>query len=83
MLETYNEFLPAATNPNTVPIGQWGEWDFSLFANNVAADAEYCFRITGRNQPIHQTVYAQINLQDSNDPIISSFTPGSGALLPI
>jgi len=33
------------TNPNTIPNGDYGVWDFALVDNNSPAEATYCFRI--------------------------------------
>jgi len=33
------------TNPNTIPNGDYGVWDFALVDNNSTAEATYCFRI--------------------------------------
>jgi hypothetical protein len=33
------------TNPNTIPDGDYGIWDFALVDNNASGEARYCFRI--------------------------------------
>jgi 6-phosphogluconolactonase (cycloisomerase 2 family) len=33
------------TNPNAIPLGDYGVWDFSLVDNNAPAETPYCFRI--------------------------------------
>jgi 6-phosphogluconolactonase (cycloisomerase 2 family) len=33
------------TNPNAIPAGDYGVWDFSLVDNNAPAETHYCFRI--------------------------------------
>jgi 6-phosphogluconolactonase (cycloisomerase 2 family) len=33
------------TNPNAIPLGDYGVWDFSLVDNNAPGETPYCFRI--------------------------------------
>jgi len=83
-LQSYNESLPTVLNPNPIPVGEWGEWDFSLIKNTWAAADQYCFRaVTEANDEIEYSEYARIDTSDSVKPIITSYTPGSGSLLPI
>jgi len=83
-LQSYNESLPTVVNPNPIPVGQWWEWDFSLIKNPAATADQYCFRVvTQANDEIEYSKYARIDTSDAIDPVISSFTPSSGALLPI
>lgn len=83
-LQSYNESLPTVVNPNPIPIGQWWEWDFSLIKNPTATADQYCFRVvTQANDEIEYSEYARIDTSDNINPVISSFTPNSGSLLPI
>jgi len=83
-LQSYNESLPTVVNPNPIPVGEWWEWDFSLIKNPAAITDQYCFRVlTEANDEIEYSSYAKIDSGDTIDPVITSFTPGSGSLLPI
>lgn len=42
---SYEETNPSVAMPNTVGVGQAGEWDFVVQQNNAEADAVYCFRM--------------------------------------
>ena len=44
VLQSYVESNPF-TNPNTIPNGDYGIWDFSLVDNGASSGATYCFRI--------------------------------------
>jgi len=83
-LQSYNEDIPTVTNPNPIPVWEWGEWDFSLIKNIPDSSVQYCFRVLTQNDDeIQYSSYAKIDTSDSVNPVISSFTPWSGALLPI
>ena len=45
VLETYEEESPTALNPNAIPAGSDGEWDFVLQNNNASSSTQYCFRM--------------------------------------
>ena len=83
-LQTYSESIPTTSNPNVIPVWEWGEWDFSLIQNVAASGTQYCFRtVTENDDEIEYSSYAMIDTTDNIDPTISSFTPNSWALLPI
>lgn len=83
-LQSYNESLPTVVNPNPIPVGEWGEWDFSLVKNPLATADQYCFRVvTQANNEIEYSAYAKIDSSDIIAPSISSFSPASWSLLPI
>ena len=72
------------TNPNPIPAGEWGEWDFSLIKNPSATGQEYCFRVVTQNDDeIEYSSYATINISDSVEPVITAFSPDNNFLLPI
>lgn len=82
-LQSYSESLPTVTNPNTIPVWEWWEWDFSLIRNTPAGD-QYCFRVVTQNDDeIEYSAHAKIDTSDSVDPVITSFTPSSWSLMPI
>jgi hypothetical protein len=63
-------------NPNAVPAGEWGEWDFSLLDNTGLTTMQYCFRVVTQNDDeIEYSSYAKIDTTDIIAPVISSFTP--------
>lgn len=83
-LQSYSESLPSVSNPNIISVWEWWEWDFSLIKNLAASADEYCFRVVTENDnEIEYSSYAKINTSDNIDPVISSFSPGNDALLPI
>ena len=43
--ESYEEKNNSANNPNAINVGQDGEWDWVIEANNPAMNTEYCFRM--------------------------------------
>lgn len=45
--ETYSETAATTTfvGPTAIPVGQDGEWDFSLFDNSAPPGTTYCFRV--------------------------------------
>jgi hypothetical protein len=83
-LQTYSESLPASVNPSPIAAWEYGEWDFSLIKNIVDPTVQYCFRaVTQNDDEISYSSYAQIDTTDAVDPVISSYSPNSGSLLPI
>lgn len=55
---SYEETNPSVTMPNTVGIGQQGEWDFVVQQNGALAGTIYCFRmVESDNTPLF--AYAQ------------------------
>jgi hypothetical protein len=44
VLQSYVE-SNSFTNPDTIPDGDYGVWDFALVDNNAPGEARYCFRI--------------------------------------
>jgi len=84
ILQNYSETNPTNLNSNSIAAWFRGEWDFSIVENGIPALSEYCFRVVSTDdEEIHYGAYAQIDLVDTEDPVISSFTPASWALLPI
>jgi hypothetical protein len=84
VLQSYSESLPTVVNPNAIPAGEWGEWDFSLLDNTWLTTMQYCFRVLTQNDDeIEYSSYAKIDTTDASIPTISSFTPSSWSLLPI
>jgi hypothetical protein len=43
------------TNPNAIPLGDYGVWDFSLVDNGAPAETPYCFRIVAGSGDLLQT----------------------------
>jgi len=84
ILQPYIESIPTPTNPNAIPVEQYGEWDFSLMKNTVSPIAQYCFRVVTQNgDDISYSTYARVDTSDAVDPNITSFTPNSDTLFPI
>jgi len=83
-LQSYSESLPTVTNPSSIPVGQWGEWDFSLIKNPAATGDEYCFRVLTQNDDeIEYSSHAMINTSDTVAPVVSSYSPSDDFLFPI
>lgn len=84
VLQSYNESNPTVWNPNSIPVWEWGEWDFSLLDNSWVSSKQYCFRVvTQAGSEIAYSRYAEIDTTDLINPSIDSFSPYSWALLPI
>ncbi|MFZ2253556.1 MAG: DUF2341 domain-containing protein [Minisyncoccia bacterium] len=45
VLESYEEVNPTVAIPNSIGIGQSGEWDYVLKQNGAEAATDYCFRM--------------------------------------
>jgi len=45
VLESYEESSPSVNNPNEIPAGQAGEWDWVLQYNAAYSSRTYCFRM--------------------------------------
>ena len=43
--ESYEESNPSALNPNAVPVGQMGEWDWVVEDNNAPSETRFYFRV--------------------------------------
>lgn len=84
ILQSYNESIPTISNPNTIPVNQWAEWDFSLRRNTLASGNQYCFRVvTDNDSEIEYSSYAIIDTTDTVLPVINSYTPDTDTLFPI
>lgn len=82
--QTYNETVPTVTNPNSIPMKSWTEYDFSISKNVVSAEISYCFRVvTDNDNEIQYSSYAFIDTTDIIDPVISDYSPSDNDLRPI
>ncbi len=52
VLETYEEANPSLANPNTIPTGQEGEWDWVLQNNSAPADTYFFRLVDGDGTPL-------------------------------
>lgn len=83
-LQSYVESSPTASNPNVIPAGEWGEWDFSIEDNTGTTGIQYCFRVRTQNDDeIEYSSYARIDTSDGVSPSITDFSPDVDSLLPI
>ena len=59
---SYEESNDSVANPNAVPSGDVGEWDWAVEANALAEETSYCFRMVKANGDVLDTysVYPQL-----------------------
>jgi hypothetical protein len=43
--ESYEESNPSASNPAGVAVGNYGEWDWTIYNRSAVSDSSYCFRM--------------------------------------
>ena len=55
VVQSYEE-LNNFTNPNAIPSGQDGKWDFSLYDNAAPGATDYCFRMVATNSSNNSTI---------------------------
>ena len=72
VVQSYEE-LNNFTNPNAIPSGQDGKWDFSLYDNAAPGATAYCFRMvpvnSSNNSTVTYTQYPQITTVASQPAI--------------
>lgn len=64
--ESYEEQNSSVNNPNTIPVGQQGEWDWVIQNNGAAAGTSYCFRMMNDDGTLlnSYTTYPQLITND-------------------
>jgi hypothetical protein len=73
--ETYQEQTPATSTPNGLVVGDYGEWDWVLQSNGVAAGTNYFFRMTYNNStPTLFDLYQNYAAVTSPPPVITCST---------
>lgn len=45
VVESYEETNNSVSNPSAIPVGGYGEWDWTLYNNDATSSALYCFRM--------------------------------------
>lgn len=70
--ESYEESNPSASNPNGIDMGEYGEWDWSIYNNNASSSQDYCFRMVKSSGTAFDSYppdsYAILTTASSNTP---------------
>ncbi len=50
--ESYEESNPSASNPRSVAMGDYAEWDWAIYNNSATSSSNYCFRMVKGNSDL-------------------------------
>jgi len=68
--ESYEEVNPSVSNPKSIAIGGYGEWDWVIVNNSASSDVGYCFRMVEGDSSSLDTYlnssYAKLTTAPSN-----------------
>lgn len=78
-LQSYEESNNSVSNPNTILVGNRGEWDWVIQNNGATDNTDYCFRmVTSSGEALQYTNYPQLKVINYA-PTVSSTSLNNGS----